>query len=71
LHIHNVYNPEQATEDRQSVLPLIVTLLETYPLDDQMVLGDFNSIIVRRVASEWFGKTRKRKSSELSWIALA
>jgi hypothetical protein len=42
LHIHNIYNPGQATEDRESVLPLIVTLLETYPLDDQMVLGDFN-----------------------------
>jgi exonuclease III len=42
LHIHNIYNPGQATEDRESVLPLIVTLLETYPLDDQMILGNFN-----------------------------
>lgn len=27
LHIHNIYNPGQATEDRESVLSLILTLL--------------------------------------------
>lgn len=42
LHIHNIYNPGQATEDRESVLPLVVTLLETNQLDDQIALGDFN-----------------------------
>lgn len=42
LHIHNTYNPGQTTEYRESVLPLILTLLETHQLDDQIVLGDFN-----------------------------
>jgi exonuclease III len=42
LHIHNIYNPGQATEDRESVLPLVVTLLETNQLDEQIALGDFN-----------------------------
>lgn len=42
LHIHNIYNPGQATEDRNSVLPLILTMLERDQPDDQMVVGDFN-----------------------------
>jgi hypothetical protein len=42
LHVHNIYNPVQATENRESTLPLIDTLLERYGLDEQMVLGDFN-----------------------------
>lgn len=42
LHIHNIYNSGQTTEDRESVLPLILTLLETHQLDDRIVLGDFN-----------------------------
>jgi arylamine N-acetyltransferase len=42
LHIHNIYNPGQATEDRESVLPLILTLLRIHQLDAQIVLGDFN-----------------------------
>ena len=42
IHIHNIYNPGQTTENRDSVLPLILTLLETHQLDDQIVLGDFN-----------------------------
>jgi endonuclease/exonuclease/phosphatase family metal-dependent hydrolase len=42
LHVHNIYNPVQATENRESILPLINTLLERYGLDEQMVLGDFN-----------------------------
>lgn len=42
LHIYNIYNPRQTTEDRESVLLLILTLLETHQLDDQIVLGDFN-----------------------------
>jgi hypothetical protein len=37
-----IYNPGQTTENRDSVLPLILTLLETHQLDDQIVLGDFN-----------------------------
>jgi exonuclease III len=42
LHIHNIYNPGQGTEDWESVLPLILTLLRTHRLDEQIVLGDFN-----------------------------
>lgn len=42
LHVHNVYNPGQATENRNSVFPLSNTLLGRYGLDEQMVLGDFN-----------------------------
>ncbi|KAI7698384.1 hypothetical protein KC353_g17003 [Hortaea werneckii] len=42
LHVHNVYNPGLASEHRESVLPLLGTLLERYERDEQVVLGDFN-----------------------------
>lgn len=42
LHVHNVYNPGRASENRESVLPLLCTLLERYERDEQVVLGDFN-----------------------------
>ncbi|KAI6789402.1 hypothetical protein KC331_g213 [Hortaea werneckii] len=42
LHVHNIYNPGLASENRESVLPLLCTLLERYERDEQVVLGDFN-----------------------------
>lgn len=41
LHIHNIYNPTIASEE-PSKIPLLQTILETSPLDEHMVLGDFN-----------------------------
>ena len=41
LHIHNVYNPTAASEE-PSKIPLLQTILENSPLDEHMVLGDFN-----------------------------
>ena len=41
FHIHNIYNPTAASEE-PSKIPLLQTILENSPLDEHMVLGDFN-----------------------------
>jgi hypothetical protein len=59
LHVHNIYNPGQATDNQESVLPLIRTLLQRYELDEQVVLGDFN--LHHR---SWGGKQVVREDQE-------
>lgn len=45
--------PGQATESRECVLPLILTLLEKYEVDEQMVLGDSISIVMYGAGTGW------------------
>lgn len=42
LVMHNVYNPCQNTEDRQSILPQLQEALNEYDQAEQIALGDFN-----------------------------
>lgn len=69
LHVHNIYNPGQATENRESVLPLIRTLLQRYELDEQVLPGDFNLHRRSWVGNEWFGRIKKQNSLTSSWSA--
>ena len=70
LHNHNIYNPGQPVEDRESGLPLILTLLGTHQLDEQVILGDFN-LHRSRGGQRVVREDRKAWSSGLSWITLA
>lgn len=42
MPVHNIYNTGQTVENRESVLPLIRTLLKRHEPDEQVALGDFN-----------------------------
>ena len=42
LHIHNLYNPGQGAENRQSVLPRLQQVLDERDGSEQILAGDFN-----------------------------
>jgi endonuclease/exonuclease/phosphatase family metal-dependent hydrolase len=42
IKLHNIYNPNQMAENRQSVLPQLRRVLDSAQQADQILIGDFN-----------------------------